>query len=335
VRSILYTTLATLGVITALGVTTASAAGCASPPSVSNITVSGVAPSAATLHADVNPNGCNAQYSFQYGTTPSYGTATAPASAGSGTDPKSVAVRITGLASNTIYHFTIAATNAAGTTNGPDRTFRTSLNCASGGPLPSIANTDVIRVTQLRAWLHATVDPNGCTTSYQFEYGKTTAYGHRTPIVHVGSGTSPISAQEAIGGLLPNTKYHFRLVAYSGTGKAFGSDRTFTTKLAAAVSIAPGPGYLDKPFVSAIRLRCVHGNSGCSGHVKLFWSHHVIGQHRFFLRRGQTALVLIGLDGLGRALFRAHQMLRVGVVARLRYYTATRLVRLIRRFAVP
>jgi hypothetical protein len=69
--------------------------------------------------------------------------------------------------------------------------------------------------------------------------------------------------------------------------------------------------------------------------VKLFWAHQVIGQHRFFLRRGQTAVILVGLDGLGRTLFRARQLVRVEVVARLKYYRATRFLRLIRRFAVP
>lgn len=335
-RSILAVTLTTVAMLTALSSASASVTCIAggAVPSVTSSGVTGVTTSAATVHADVNPRGCATQYHFQYGMTAAYGDATATRGAGSGTSDKAVAARIVGLAANTIYHFSIVATNAAGTTDGPDQTFQSLMNCTSGGSRPSITHITVTGETEFAAELHATVNPNGCATSYQFEYGQTRHYEHRTPIVHVAPGTGPMSAFQAIRGLSPNTKYHFRLVVYSASGKAFSPDLTFRTKLAGVVRIAPGAAYLDKPFVAGIRLSCVHGSGGCAGALKIFWEHRLIGRRRFFLRRGRTGTILVGLDRLGRTLFRAQPALHVEVVAHLRYYKTTRFLSLVRRFTV-
>lgn len=335
-RSTFAVTLTSVAVLTALGSASASVS-CASGGAVPLVTssgVTGVTTSAATLHADVNPSGCATQYRFEYGTTAAYGDATVTQGAGSGTAAKAVAARIVGLAASTPYHFRIVATNSAGTTDGPDQTFQTLLNCASGGSRPSITHTTVTVVTEFAAKLHATVNPNGCATSYQFAYGQTTHYEHRTPTVHVTSGTAPIPASQAIRGLSPNTKYHFRFFTYSASGNAVGPDRTFRTKLAGVAQIAPGPAYLDKPFVAGIRLSCVHGSAGCAGAVKIFSAHRLIGRHRFFLRRGRTGTILVGLDSLGRTLFHARPALHVEVVAQLRYYKTTRFLMLVRRFTL-
>lgn len=81
----------------------------------------------ATLKATVNPQGAATAYHFEYGTTTSYGSSApvSDASAGSGTSAKSVSVDVSGLQPSTTYHFRLVATNAAGTTNGPDATFAT------------------------------------------------------------------------------------------------------------------------------------------------------------------------------------------------------------------
>ena len=82
----------------------------------------------ATLNAKVNPNGKTVtECKFEYGTTTGYGSsapcATLP---GSGSSPVAVSASITaGLAENTEYHFRITATNAAGTAQGADVTFKT------------------------------------------------------------------------------------------------------------------------------------------------------------------------------------------------------------------
>jgi len=80
------------------------------------------------LSASLNPHGGQTTYYFEYGTSTRYGTRTPnpPASAGSGTTAATVAAALTGLRPYTRYHWRTVATNAAGTTRGPDRTFTTA-----------------------------------------------------------------------------------------------------------------------------------------------------------------------------------------------------------------
>jgi len=84
-----------------------------------------VTSSTATLNATVNPNGYATTYYFEYGTTTSYGTTTTSTSAGSGTSAVSATANLTGLSPGTTYDFKIVATNANGTTYGPNGTFAT------------------------------------------------------------------------------------------------------------------------------------------------------------------------------------------------------------------
>jgi hypothetical protein len=96
---------------TAPGATTGSA---------SSITTTG-----ATVSGSVNPSAQATTYQFQFGTSTSYGSSTAVASAGSGTSATAVSSALTGLKPNTTYHYRVVATNASGTTNGADATFKT------------------------------------------------------------------------------------------------------------------------------------------------------------------------------------------------------------------
>jgi photosystem II stability/assembly factor-like uncharacterized protein len=83
-----------------------------------------VASFSATLNGSLDPHGLTTSVHFEYGTTTSYGLTTAPQSQ-SGNTYRNVSANISSLNANTVYHFRIVATNAAGTRHGSDRTFRT------------------------------------------------------------------------------------------------------------------------------------------------------------------------------------------------------------------
>ncbi len=82
---------------------------------------------AATLNGTCTPGGIyEAGVSFEYGTTPTYGSHTAVIQEGPGLASRPASAAIGGLAANTTYHYRMIATDTAGLTRpGADATFRT------------------------------------------------------------------------------------------------------------------------------------------------------------------------------------------------------------------
>src|SRR6202035_476735 len=108
-----------------------------------------------------NPNGGEvSSCEFEYGTTDSYGSS-APCDSlpGSGAEPVGVAAALKGLSADTTYHFRVLATNAGGTSEGSDRTFKTLPDA------PTVVTGAASAVAQTTAVLNATVNPNGGSVS--------------------------------------------------------------------------------------------------------------------------------------------------------------------------
>ena len=82
-------------------------------------------------------------------------------------------------------------------------------------------------MTTTGATLNGTVNPNGASTAVHFEYGVST-YSSTTP-EQTFTGTLSQNVSADIGGLMPGTQYHFRIVGTNSNGSATGSDLTFTT----------------------------------------------------------------------------------------------------------
>ena len=96
-----------------------------------------------------------------------------------------------------------------------------------GGPGPNDSYTQ--STTAHTAQLHGGVYPNGADTTYWWEYGTTTAYGHRTPVKDIGWGDLPVSVSDALSGLQAGITYHYRLVAANSLGTEYGYDYTLAT----------------------------------------------------------------------------------------------------------
>jgi DNA-binding beta-propeller fold protein YncE len=99
----------------------------AEPPDVETLPATQIRSTSAVVAGEVNSNTLETTYHFEYGTTTAFGTPVPMpgASAGDGADPVIVIDEITGLQPDTLYHYRIVASNAAGTTPGEDRTFTT------------------------------------------------------------------------------------------------------------------------------------------------------------------------------------------------------------------
>jgi hypothetical protein len=117
----------------------------AEPPSVTTGAPAKIQFQRATLSGTVNPNGTDAHYYFQYGTSPSYGfNAPAPPGndAGSGSGSVEVSVPIVELNRGTTYHYRMVAVNGTGIpVYGNDETLTTAappgLSITTPAPLPS------------------------------------------------------------------------------------------------------------------------------------------------------------------------------------------------------
>ena len=197
------------------------------PPALETDVASPVTRTSATLNATVNPDGAAvSNCHFEYGISTSY-EASVPCSSlpGSGSSPVPVSAAVAGLAANTTYHVRIVATNAAGTSFGPDLPFTTASRP------PAVETGSPSSVTQTSATLNATVDPeNALVNECRFEYGTSSSYEASVPCGSLpGSGSSPVPVSAVVSGLRADTTYHFRILATSGGGTGYGADQEFTT----------------------------------------------------------------------------------------------------------
>jgi hypothetical protein len=199
----------------------------ASSPTVSAGAPTGVGQTAATLHGTVKPNGLATTYQFQYGPTSALGKvspATA-ASAGSGTAAVAELARLTGLSPDTTYYYALVASNSAGSSNTPVKTFKTT-----GNPAPGVTTEPASSVGRYAATLVGTISPNNQATSYYFQYGLTDTYGYQTAVKSIAAGSTPITVSIALPGIEPGTIFHYRLIASHGaTATSVGADVTFAT----------------------------------------------------------------------------------------------------------
>ena len=79
------------------------------------------------------------------------------------------------------------------------------------------------------AILNGTANANDGESEYFFEYGPTKSYGSVVWGEELGSDREAVEISEAVVDLEPETAYHYRLVAESSAGTAYGKDQTLGT----------------------------------------------------------------------------------------------------------
>ena len=223
-------------VITPADTTPAPVAPTASAPTVTTGTLVVASNSSAVMTGKVVPNGSQTTYWYEYGRTSSLGTRTPSQALGSGFVSISAPAFTTGLSANTNYSYRLVAQNSFGTVQGAILTFTTNNNPPPTGSAPLARTDPAASILRTSATLSGQVTPKGSDTSYWFEYGLSSALGNTTAFSSAGAGTASVNESVAVSGLLPATKYYFRMDAQNQFGTVSGATLTFTTSGPAAIS---------------------------------------------------------------------------------------------------
>jgi len=206
---------------------TTGTATAATTSQASNVTATG-----ATLSGNVDPQGANTQYRFDYGLGSKLDEHTKWQTASGSSGAVSVTADVTRLEPGKSYSFRLEATNVNGTALGAVVTLTTAT-----AAVPTV-ETGTATVNGGTLTLTGTVNPNASDTDYYFEYGRASATGAKTATVDAGSGTSATQVSATIAHLKPNTSYSFRLVAKNRYGTVRGA--TSTTPAAGAPTVVTG-----------------------------------------------------------------------------------------------
>ena len=94
---------------------------------------------------------------------------------------------------------------------------------------PTVTTLAATYVDNNSVTLNGTVNPHGSATTYYFEWGTSLSYGNSTGSQAAGSGRIDVAVSADLTGLIPNTVYHYRLVATNSEGPSYGQDMTFYT----------------------------------------------------------------------------------------------------------
>lgn len=161
----------------------------------------------------------------------SYVTATVRASGA-----QKVHAEITGLEPNREYSYYLVATNRYGSEAGSFAMFQV------GNVQPRIAQV-LVSPNVHSASVSAQIDPEQTMTVYEVEYGTAVPYSNKTAETVVGSGEASVAVKMALTGLIPDTVYHYRIVARNAVGVVQSSDGTFATYSSVASRLPDGRVY--------------------------------------------------------------------------------------------
>lgn len=197
-------------------------------PIVQTNAATGITASSVTLNAYIDAQGGNTIYWFEYGTNYSLGQIVGYQSL-SFTSAQNVSFGLSGLSQNTTYYFRAVAQSQYGTTQGQILSF-TATNNGNNQSAPIVQTNYSSNLTSNSATLNGSVNPNGGSVTYWFEFGQTPSFGQVTNSQSLGSYPGTINVTGFISNLIPNTNYSYRLVAQSQYGTTYGSVFNFITQ---------------------------------------------------------------------------------------------------------
>jgi Fibronectin type III domain len=189
---------------------------------------SAVTTASATLNASFTGNSEVTHYFFEWGLKGKpYEHTTPDTNAGPAVGHTPAPAPISGLTSDTEYHYRVVMYNPKGNSPGNEVVF------SSQNAVKSLTTEPVTSLTSSSATLNGSWDGNGELTHFFFEWGfaNTADYEHVTP-ASPANGGSALGFQVhglPISELASNANYKYRIVASNGLGVSVGANQTFKT----------------------------------------------------------------------------------------------------------
>jgi hypothetical protein len=103
-----------------------------------------------------------------------------------------------------------------------------SISVAGIATAPTATTVAALPITASAATLNASVNPNGAATACWF-ICTNAAFTNTTAKINLPSGTTAVSTNATLTGLLPGTTYYFQVVATNSVGTNTGNEFSFTT----------------------------------------------------------------------------------------------------------
>jgi hypothetical protein len=206
----------------------------------------------------------------------------------------------------TKYEYEVTALNSGGgAPSGGIKSFTTEKE-APPPPKPTVTNEAASGITATGATLNASVNPNGSSTTYKFEYGtKEAELNKTTPAITDLTVSQKVKAEVT---LEPGTKYYFRVSASNAGGTSTGSPiLSFSTSAAPTpwkIKTTPNPGESDsylydvscEPTTSACTSVGRSISLGVDSPVALRWNGTSWAEQTAAKKSGATHTRLLGVD---------------------------------------
>jgi hypothetical protein len=200
----------------------------------------------ATLQGTVDAGGGAAKFRFQVSSDGASWVDAATPRYVTGSSTEAVSVPVSGLEPATLYRVRLVASKHVDVDEvesavSAENVFLTDAKA------PKVQTLGSSRRTDTSVSLRGLVDAEGSPTNYRFEYGPAGgSFDHHVPVPDAegGSGNSSQLQVQDVADLVPDTAYHYRIVATNSAGTAVGEPVTFRTKPAEPLPEPPdGRGY--------------------------------------------------------------------------------------------
>jgi hypothetical protein len=189
----------------------------------------------AIISGTVNANGLRTWGYFRWGTTTVYDHSSFNIRFAPLEVPMTFSNLLTGLSTNTTYHYQLIATNTAGQTLSPDMTLTTSAYV----PMPVVTINPATNVTPNSATITGSVTPSGFPVSVSVGW-VTGLSGTSEWVEALPAQNAPVPVSITLSNLMSNTTYLCSLAADNAIGLgAYSAQISFTTLEAQTAITSP------------------------------------------------------------------------------------------------